>query len=258
MSHDDDIGEDDGHLDKWRQKLQPMSDVKVSPPGWIIPGLLVPGLNLMAGPPKTFKSFLVLNMIASVLEKKPVGRPADGRVAVKRGPVAYFAAEQSAGSLRHIYETRVLKRRLKRNGTSWDFVVPKDTWLWQVDPETMDPAYDFAEFIRDWRPMILVLDPFVYFHAMDENDPKVVRPLVPLATAMQRYGGALVVVHHTKKEQSGGAVAGANPWDKVRGTSALWAMAQAGIMLSRLKGGLIEVTTEFKDHEGGKWVWNPK
>lgn len=217
--------------------------------------MLVPGLNLMVGPPKTFKSFLILNVVAAMMEQQPVGGDVR-RVPAKRGPCVYFAAEQSASSLKYIYEQRVLRRKMKP-GRSWDFVVPKDPWQWQLDD--VQGEYDLVRFAEEFKPMILVLDPLVYFHKIDENDPQMVRPLVPLRKAMLKHGGALVVVHHARKESSQGTPSktSGGDWNKVRGTSALWAMSDAGIMLSKTNlAHQIRVDLEFKDHAAEEWMWN--
>jgi len=217
--------------------------------------MLVPGLNLMVGPPKTFKSFLILNVVASMMDKQPVGGD-KRKVPLKKGPCVYFAAEQSASSLKHIYQERVLRRKMS-GPTSWDFIVPRDPWAWQLDD--VQGEHDLVKFAEEWKPMILVLDPLVYFHKIDENDPQMVRPLVPLRKAMLKHGGALVVVHHARKESSQGTPSktSGGDWNKVRGTSALWAMSDAGIMLSKTNNpSHIRVDLEFKDHPAEEWTWN--
>lgn len=243
---------------EWRRFFTPMSEVKATPPEWIIKNMLVPGLNLWVGPPKVFKSTLVLETVAMVQEGV-INPSFKGFVKVlKRGPVVYFAMEQNAGTIKHAYEKRILKRSMRKGVVSWDFVLPNDAWLWQIDEPA--PPYDIVAFIEEWKPLIVVLDPLVYFHSLDENDPQMVRPLVPLRKAVLSYGGALLVIHHARKRQGqevGGKIDLTAGFDSVRGTSALWAMADAGMILTRMSGGAINLMAQFKDHPGFTRTWRP-
>lgn len=244
---------DDLAREKWRDKFVPMSEVSAEPPRWVLPGLLVPGLNLLVGPPKSFKSFMVLKMIAAIASKKAIGNPAEGRIGKRKGPIAYFAKEQSKSRLKYIYESRVLKKMIPKSPVTWDFIVPKNTWRWKADsPES---GYDLEEFIADWKPMICVLDPYIYFHSLDENDPHLIDPLIPLREAMLKWEGALVVVHHTRKEgndKNGRTDNG--DWNKIRGTSALFGMADSATMLARTSTGALSVVSEFKDFPSTKFT----
>lgn len=253
----DHVGE---KVDRWRRLLTPMSEVVAKPPTWIIRDLLVPGFNLIAGPPKVFKTRLFLHMIAALLEQRPVAGGTNGRrAATKKGSVAYFAAEQDPGTVKHIYEKDVLKRPMRKGVVSWDFVIPKNAWHWQIDEVTH--PYNLVEFINDWQPTVVCLDPLVYFHSLDENDPRMVRPLVPIRDAVLKYKGALVVIHHAKKKQ-GNELKGPQDladFDKVRGTSALFGMADSATLLTRLSGGAVNVASIFKTYPQTSWTWrNPE
>ena len=247
---DEDVG-----LAQWKRFLIPVSTVSPKPPKWIIPNLLVPGLNILAGPPKMFKSTLVLNMIAAITECEPIRGSKGGMRAAKKGTAIYAAAEQSAGTLRRMYEERVRRKKM-RPGVSWDFVVLKDPLRWQVDEHEHD--YNWAELLRGMKPTIAVIDPWVSFHSQDENDPRVIRPLIPLREEVLKYGGALVIVHHTRKTQDNGKSAGNGPADefgKIRGTSALWGMADGGLMLRSLSSGAVNVSGTWKDYPSIDWTW---
>lgn len=255
----------------WKHLLSPLSDVQDTPPTWVVQGLLVPGMNLVAAPPKSFKSTLVLELSKAVAFGDPCfGKPE--HKALARGSVIYFAAEQSAGSIKHTFEGRILGKKFQKGKTVWDFAVAKDPWEWSLGgpPKPFvksrggeKPAHSFEELIRDWKPRLLIIDPLIHFHDFDENDPMMIRPLVPLRKAMLKLGGALVIVHHSRKESPGsGGKAGSNAvgnsasWDKVRGTSALWAMADGGLLLNR-SGPSVNIVTEFKDYPGKSYTWCP-
>jgi RecA-family ATPase len=247
----------DDKLEHWKKLLVPINGVSTDPPGWLIKNMLVPGMTVIAGPPKVFKSFLVLNIAAAICHGRAVGDAKDGRLAVKRGTVVYMGKEQSAGRVRHMYEQRILKKRLPDKPLSWSFVMVRDAWQWRID----EPAagYEIEQLVRDMKPTVCVLDPLVYFHQMDENDPRLVHPLVPIRQAVLSYGGSLIVVHHNRKRAGDPrASAKTGDWDQIRGTSALWGMADSGIMLSKLPSGAINVAAEYKDYPSRTWVWRPK
>src|SRR5208282_4741247 len=61
----------------------------------------------------------------------------------------------------------------------------------KVDPRNL------AETVDQLRPRLLVLDPFVRLHRIDENASGEVAPLLAyLREPQRRYGVAVLVVHH--------------------------------------------------------------
>src|ERR1700731_4659083 len=64
---------------------------------------------------------------------------------------------------------------------------------------------NLAETVARLQPRLLILDPFVRLHRIDENASGEVAPLLAYLRELQRrYGVAVLVVHHAKK--GGGAV----------------------------------------------------
>lgn len=247
-------------LQSWRSHLTPMNQVKVTPPQWVLPKLLPPGMTLLFGDPKTYKSLLVLHMIAAIVEGKPVAGRTSGRVPKVKGTALYFAAEQSAGRLRDIYETRVLRRSVDsgkaKPKVNFDFCLVRDPWEWKLEEAGHGGERDMAALIQDLRPTLVVIDPLVYFHEQDENDPKMVRFILPVRKAVMSYGGSLVLVHHARKASNQPNQTQAD-WSRVRGTSALWAMADAGIQTNKVGSGSVNITCEFKDWPSTSFTWRP-
>jgi len=242
-------------LHEWRQHFIAMSEVRAIKPDWVIRNAIVPGLNFVVAPPKHFKSTYILELIATMIgHSHGVG----GDAAMKprqRGACMYFAAEQSVYDLKHIYEERIIKRKWNKGPVSWDFAVAKDVMEWALDEHDSD--HDLTRFIEKAKPAMVILDPFYHFHHMEENDPHVARLLIKPTKAIKKHGGALVVVHHERKEssQNNGASNQSGNWNKMRGTSALWALADGGTMLSKAGAGRMKVFSEFKTHPSLEWVW---
>lgn len=109
--------------------------------------------------------------------------------------------------------------------------------------------------MADLRPTVTVLDPLAQAHAQDENDPRMVRPLVPLRALALKYGLSLLVVHHANKRKQENGQAAPGDFDRVRGSTALWAMADAGHLVTKHPSGRVMVTSEFKDFKPYNWLW---
>lgn len=246
-------------LAKWRRHLTPIGAAPLKPPKWVVPGLLPPGLTLMAGDPKTYKSTLALVIAAAVVHRKalpPTLPPRYRGLPVQRGSVVVIAYEQSATTLRFMYEKRIA--RVTPKPSDYSFSLVKLPHEWQID-EPLDSSKDVLELLEDLQPTVLVIDPLVNAHSQDENDPAMIRPLIPLKTAALRNGTSVLLIHHANKRREQGGGASPGDWGRVRGTTALWGMADAGHILTRNPKvpGLITVVSEFKDFEGAAWTWKP-
>lgn len=242
--------------EKWQHKLLPLSRVSRDPPKWVLPGFLPPGMTLLAGEAKTLKSTLVLAMGAALADSHPVPGYTYAKKAVvarERRTVVYIGYEQSAGRLRVAYERRILKRELKPKETS--FVCVKSPAKWQVD-EPMEGC-DPVRLLRELKPILLVLDPLILAHSQDENDPRMIRPFVPLRDAALELEVSVLLVHHMNKggEEGGRGASTRASFNRVRGTSALWGMMDAGHLVSKSPSGGLYYTSEFKDFPARQWTW---
>lgn len=244
--------------DKWRGKLSPLASVSPDPPKWILPGLLLPGMVLLAGEAKTLKTTLAMCFAAALGDAHPVPNYKYGKkmvVAKSRRTVFYVAYEQSAGRLRVMYEKRILRRSLKSNETH--VVMAKTPHYWQVDEP--QKGCDLVQLIHELQPILTVIDPLVNSHSQDENDPRMIRPFIPVREAALETGSCVLAVHHLNKgsgESSGGRTANAQQsFSRVRGTSALWGMMDAGHLVHKSPSGGLYYTSEFKDFPARQWTW---
>src|SRR5208283_1257687 len=86
---------------------------------------------------------------------------------------------------------------------------------------------NLAETVDRLRPRLLILDPFVRLHRIDENASGEVAPLLAYLRELQRrYGVAVLVVHHARK---GGACVRAG--QALRGSSEFHAWGDSNLYL---------------------------
>lgn len=237
----------------WRAELAPLSRARTTPPDWVVEGLLPPGLTLMVGPPKTFKSTAALAVAAAVTHGLVIPG-SNGKRVKKKGTVVYIAYEQSSGKLRHILESRIIRRSLKPSETGLCMV--KAPWEWQID-EPQGEMRSIERLVRELAPAITIIDPLVLAHSQDENDPRMVRPLVPIREAALELGVSVLIVHHANKRAGDGKQDGATgmDFDRIRGTSALWGMADGGHMMKKIGPSAVGFNSDFKDFESRQWTW---
>lgn len=188
---------------------------------WLIEGLWAESaVGIVGGEPKCCKSFLGLCMAVSVA----AGVPCLGRFPVAtRGPVLLFAAEDAP----HIVRAR-LQGICASAGVPWDSL---DIHV-IVDPVVrLDVPADRARLLAEverLRPRLVVLDPFVRLHRIDENTASEVAPLLAYLRELQRtLGCAVALVHHARK--GGHARAG----QALRGSSELHAWGDSNLYLRR-------------------------
>ena len=100
---------------------------------------------------------------------------------------------------------------------------------------------NLAETVDQLRPRLLVLDPFVRLHRIDENASGEVAPLLAYLRELQRrYGVAVLVVHHARK---GGACVRAG--QALRGSSEFHAWGDSNLYLRR-NGEELTLTVEHR------------
>ena len=195
-------------------------------PGWLVESLwLDQAVGVLGGEPKCCKSFLALDLAVSVASGAPCLRQFPPRVT---GPVLLFAAEDALP---------VVRQRLSgiatAAGVSFDAL---DIHVITVPVLRLDRSSDCDRLRRTvdaLRPRLLVLDPFVRLHRIDENAATEVAPLLDFLRQLQRgLGAAVVLVHHARKS------AAARPGQALRGSSELHAWGDSNLYLRRSKDSL--------------------
>jgi len=175
---------------------------------WLIDGLWADeAVGIVGGEPKCCKSFLALDMAVAVatgqrcLRHFPVPRP---------GRVLLFAAEDAL----HIVRQRIEGICCAAGATLADVDVQVITApSVRLDLESDRKA--LTETIDELQPRLLILDPFVRLHRVDENVSGEVAPLLAFLRELQRrFHLAVVLVHHARKgagkERAGQALRGSS------------------------------------------------
>ena len=164
---------------------------------WLVTGLWSEqAVGIVGGEPKCCKSFLALDLAVSVASGTPCLRRF---VVPKAGRVLLYAAEDALHIVRH---------RLDGIASAAGIALADlDIQVITVPVLRLDLAAhrrNLAETVDRLRPRLLILDPFVRLHRIDENASGEVAPLLAYLRELQRrYGVAVLVVHHAKKGGAG-------------------------------------------------------
>jgi RecA-family ATPase len=189
---------------------------------WLIEGLWgAEAVGIVGGEPKCCKSFLALDMAVAVasatpcLRRFPVARP---------GRVLLFAAEDALSTVR---------QRLDGICAAVDrCLVDLDLQVITAPTLRLDLDLDrnrLDDTVRALRPTLLILDPFVRLHRIDENVSADVAPLLDYLRGLQRrYQTAVVLVHHARK-----GAAHLRAGQALRGSSELHAWGDSNLYLRR-------------------------
>ena len=201
---------------------------------WLIAGLWSEqAVGIVGGEPKCCKSFLALDIAVAVA----AGIPCLRRFAVPRsGRVLIYAAEDAL---------HIVKRRFNGVCEATGFALA-DLDIQVITAPTLrldlnDDRNRLADTVARLQPCLLILDPFVRLHRIDENASGEVAPLLAYLRELQRrYGVAVLVVHHARKG-AGNARAG----QALHGSSEFHAWGDSNLYLRR-NGDDLMLTVEHR------------
>lgn len=216
-------------------RLAHQLEVRPEEQRWLIEGLWsAEAVGIVGGEPKCCKSFLALDMAVAVAS----GTPCLGRFpTVRRGRVLLFAAEDSLAVVRQ----RLVGIAAATN-TSLEAL---DIHVIIAPVVRLDIELDrtrLEDTVRTLRPALLVLDPFVRLHRIDENASAEVAPLLDFLRGLQRrYQVAVVLVHHARKGASH-----IRAGQALRGSSELHAWGDSNLYLRRNVDDELSLTIEHR------------
>jgi len=194
-------------------------------------------VGFIGGQPKCGKTWLALDLAVSVasgthcLGRFPVDQP---------GPALAYLAEDSLPHVRERLAALCAQRHISLQSL--------DLHLIDAPSLRLDNAEDQAllvQAISQFKPRLLVLDPLVRLHALDENSAADVSSLLGWLRALSRtHGLGIVVVHHMSKKSR------RHLGQALRGSSDLHAWADSSAYLTRQQGKLL-LTLEHRSSPAG-------
>lgn len=197
-------------------------------PEWLVASLWArAGVGILGGAPKCCKSWLALEVAIAVAS----GAPCLGSFEVgDTGSVLLYMAEDAAP---------VVKARLsgicQHRGLDLSLL---PIHLITAPALRLDRERDQARLrdsVAKHAPRLLILDPFVRLHRIDENDAGQVSALLGYLRELSRaYDLAVLVVHHARKNGTSG-----QPGNSLRGSGDFFAWADSLLYVRRHKGQLL-------------------
>ena len=200
---------------------------------WLIEGLWArSAIGLIGGAPKCCKTWLGLDMAVSVA----TGTKALGHFETKApGKALVFLAEDALPQVRARLEALCRQRHQD--------LARLELYVITAPVLRLDLAADqerLAQAIDQLRPRLLLLDPLVRLHRLDENSAAEISGLLGYIRDLQRrFEVAIVLVHHASKKQR------SQPGQALRGSSDLHAIGDCNAYLAR-DGERIVLTLEHR------------
>ncbi|MBI3892998.1 MAG: AAA family ATPase [Candidatus Wallbacteria bacterium] len=201
---------------------------------WLVTELWGQGaVGILGGHPKSCKSWLGLELAVAVAS----GRPCLSRFSVdKPGTALIYLAEDSLPMVRARLTSICEARGIELASLELHVITSPSLRL--------DSAADcsrLAVTLQRLRPQLLVLDPLVRLHRLDENNASEMSGLLSeLRELQRRFDVAIVLVHHTRKRTA------ASPGEALRGSSDLYAWTDVTAHVARTAEGQLVLTVEHR------------
>ena len=184
--------------------LDNVKDVEWIIPDWIFAG----GLTLVAGRPKLGKSLIILQLALSLSNGVELFKN-------KLQPVnvAMILTEEGAPEL-----------KMRINKMSFDVNDNVFIHLGSIDLFKDTMISKLEELISKNKIRLLVFDPLIRLHDMDENDSRIAKVLYRIRDMARRLNIGVLIVHHTRKSSG-------THGSSIRGSSSILAAADIAIVL---------------------------
>jgi hypothetical protein len=210
------------------ETLEALLARKIDAPRWLVPDMIpMAGTTYLAGSPKAGKSWASLFLaMATASGGDFFGRPLDNE-----GPVLIVDAEVSPAMLQERVRMAAAGHHISNEALSMIHVHNGRLFLEQ------DAQLErLKEAVAAIGPALVILDPLAKMSgSLNENDASDMARLGGQIRELTLIGGpAVVVVHHTVKMQDG-----RKGGTLLRGSSALWADADALVLVERDAGEIM-------------------
>jgi len=210
---------------------------EVQPPRPLIEGYLnIDSLACIFGPPKSFKTFVAIDIAMSIAN----GRHWIDEHSVHGGPVVYIAAEGVAGLSKRVQAWMAAHEGADLSRVSW---IAGSVDLFGGSVIDRDRGTDeMCEILAELKPVLVVVDTLARCAlGAEENSSRDMGHVVANLDRLRRSCGACVLaVHHSGKDRNAG----------MRGSSALLGAVDTALQVRRSGDDRVSVsTTAQKDME---------
>lgn len=201
---------------------------------WLVRELWGAGaVGVIGGAPKACKSWLALELAVAVAS----GTACLGRFEVDRpGPVVAYLAEDALPQIRHRVAQLCQHRGLALPGLELHVITAPSL---RLDLGRDRRALEAT--LSALTPRLLLLDPLVRLHRLDENSATDVSGLLGFLRELnRRHELAVTLVHHTAKRSR------RDPGQALRGSSDLHAWNDSACYLARRADGRLALTVQHR------------
>ncbi len=201
---------------------------------WLVEDLWTDqAVGILGGEPKCCKSFLALDVAVSVASGTAALRQFPVR---RRGPVLLFPAEDSLAVVRQRLEGIAAAAQVPFASLPVHVITAPTLRL-----DTATDRDRLTQTVQEQQPILLILDPLIRLHRVDENDATQIATLLSYLRQIQRqFHLAVIVVHHARKDSHG-----SRPGQALRGSSELHGWGDSNLYLRR-KGSHLTLSTEHR------------
>lgn len=203
-------------------------------PSWLIDQLWSDqAVGILGGEPKCCKSYLALDIAVSVAGGVSCLRHYE---VPSRGPVLLFPAEDSLTVVRQRLEGIARAASLSLDSLPIDVITQPVLRL-----DCANDCQRLADTVAALRPRLLILDPLIRLHRVDENDAGQIAALLSFLRQLQRdFQLAVLVVHHARKDAGS-----SRPGQALRGSSELHGWGDSNLYMRR-RADTLTLSTEHR------------
>jgi len=201
---------------------------------WLVEGLWSDqAVGILGGEPKCCKSFLALDVAVSVASGAPCLRQFPVR---RTGKVLLFPAEDSLAVVRQRLEGIACAAQVAFASLPVEVITAPSLRL-----DTPVDRQRLTQTVQVLQPTLLILDPLIRLHRVDENDATQIATLLSYLRELQRqFHLAVLLVHHARKDSNS-----SRPGQALRGSSELHGWGDSNLYLRR-KGSQLTLSTEHR------------
>ena len=201
---------------------------------WLVQGLWSDqAVGILGGEPKCCKSFLALDVAVSVASGAACLRQFPVR---RTGKVLLFPAEDSLAIVRQRLEGIARAAQVAFQSLPVEVITAPSLRL-----DTPTDCQRLADTIQTLQPILLILDPLIRLHRLEENDATQVAGLLSYLRQLQRqFHLAILLVHHARKDSHA-----SRPGQALRGSSELHGWGDSNLYMRR-KGSQLTLSTEHR------------